>query len=51
MDGRPVGIHTWIYGMSLPASEFSNDMAHRDPLGEARLASLLSTILQEFSCP
>lgn len=36
---------------ALPASEFSNDMAHRNPLGEAQFARLLAPILQEFSCP
>lgn len=36
---------------ALPASEFSNDMAHRDPNGEARLADLLAPVLKQFSCP
>ena len=39
------------YWNALPASEFSNDMAHRNPQGEAQFASLLAPILQEFSCP
>jgi len=36
---------------ALPASRFSNDMAHRDPQGEAQLAGLLAPILLQFSCP
>lgn len=36
---------------ALPASEFSNEMFHRDPNGEGRFANLLLPILQEFSCP
>jgi hypothetical protein len=36
---------------AVPASEFANDMFHRDPLGEARFAGLLSPIIQESSCP
>jgi hypothetical protein len=36
---------------ALPASEFSNDMAHRDPQGEEVFANLLAPILQGFSCP
>lgn len=39
------------YWNALPASEFSNDMAHRDNDGEARFAELLTPVLQEFSCP
>jgi hypothetical protein len=35
----------------LPASEFSNEMFHRDPRGESRFANLLLPALQEFSCP
>jgi hypothetical protein len=36
---------------SLPAAEFSNDLAHRDPKGEQDLAALLSPVIHEFSCP
>ena len=36
---------------AIPASEFANDMFHRDPLGEAHLAALLSPLIQESSCP
>ncbi len=36
---------------ALPAEEFSNDMAHRDPNGEARLANLLAPVIGQFSCP
>lgn len=39
------------YWNVLPADRFSNDMAHRDPIGEARFADILKPVLQEFSCP
>jgi hypothetical protein len=45
------GYPFYDYWNALPASEFSNDMAHRDPQGEADLANILAPILQEFSCP
>ena len=49
MDKR--GYPFYDFWDALPADEFSNDMAHRDPNGEARFASLLAPILREFSCP
>lgn len=36
---------------ALPASEFANDMTHRDPKGEADLANLLAPIIGQYSCP
>jgi hypothetical protein len=45
------GYPYYDYWDALPSSEFSNDMAHRTPSGEARLAELLAPVLQEFSCP
>ncbi len=45
------GYPFYDYWDALPSSEFSNDMAHRTPFGEARLANLLAPVLQEFSCP
>ena len=39
------------YWDALPSSEFSNDMAHRDDVGEAHFAKLLIPVLQDFSCP
>lgn len=39
------------YWNALPASEFSNDMAHRNTRGEAQFASLLAPILQKYTCP
>ncbi len=45
------GYPYYDYWNALPASEFSNDMAHRDNDGEARFAELLTPVLQEFSCP
>lgn len=35
----------------LPASEFSNDFAHRNPQGELDFAAILLPIIQESSCP
>jgi hypothetical protein len=39
------------YWNALPASEFSNDMVHRDARGEEQFAHILTPVLQEFSCP
>jgi len=36
---------------ALPASEFSNEVFHRDYRGEERFARILTPVLQEFSCP
>ncbi len=35
---------------ALPPDDFANDLVHRDPKGEAHLASLLRPILQKFIC-
>lgn len=49
MDKR--GYPFYDFWDALPSSEFSNDMAHRTPIGEALLAEMLAPILQELSCP
>ena len=45
------GYAFYDYWNILPASEFSNNMFHRDPRGEEKFANILKPILQEFSCP
>ena len=46
-----MGYPYYDYWDALPASEFSNDMAHRNTQGEAQFANLLAPSLQKFSCP
>lgn len=45
------GYPFYDYWDALPADEFSNTMAHRDPNGEARFASLLAPLVRQHSCP